>query len=203
MRIVCSATQNHVQWGCQCFLGDWNNHPGRPKVKQRIKDRNLSILYILDRILQLHEYFTGARGTYRCPINLLAIVVQHSSTIKDKKPSFPISSQVWRSFREVTLTNGLDLNIYFVSGMTVLECLHEALIPSEPGSGTLPFEADCITASIILCELLAIVWIPSPLWASVKPFDKRISRSICFLYSCILSTREACSLFALSLDCCA
>ena len=34
------------------------------------------------------------REPYRWPAKLLAIVVQHSSTIKDKKPSLPITSQV-------------------------------------------------------------------------------------------------------------
>jgi hypothetical protein len=49
--------------------------------------------------------------TYRWPSNLFPIVVQHSSTIKYKEPSFPVGSQVWRSFRKITLTNGLNLEI--------------------------------------------------------------------------------------------
>jgi hypothetical protein len=49
--------------------------------------------------------------TYRWPSNLFSIVVQHSSTIKYEEPSFPVGSQVWRSFWKITLTNGLNLEV--------------------------------------------------------------------------------------------
>lgn len=50
-------------------------------------------------------------STYGWPTVLLAIIVQHSSTVKDKEPPFPITSQIWRSLGKITLSNGLNLKI--------------------------------------------------------------------------------------------
>jgi len=44
-----------------------------------------------------------------------AVVVQHSSTIKNKIPSFPVGSQIGRSLWKISLSN--DLNLNFVHRM--------------------------------------------------------------------------------------
>lgn len=47
---------------------------------------------------------------YRRSAPLLAIIVQHSPAVKNKKSSLPVTSQIGGTFREISLFDGLYLN---------------------------------------------------------------------------------------------
>lgn len=48
--------------------------------------------------------------TYKWPVPLFAIVVQHASAIKNKEPSLPVTPQIWGTFWKISLSNGLNLH---------------------------------------------------------------------------------------------
>ena len=96
------------------IVGSLNLRNTLIRSQVKVEERGQAELYhTCTKSCWMHEDFKGnvTRGTYSWPINLLAIVVQHPSTIQNKKPSFPVTSQVWWSLWEVTLTNGLNLKI--------------------------------------------------------------------------------------------
>lgn len=64
------------------------------------------------------------KATYGWSTVLLAVIIQHSSIIKDKEPPFPVASQIRRTLWEIALPNSLNLKIstHFWTSHAFTEC---------------------------------------------------------------------------------